>query len=391
MRIQTHVGRARAAFGALSVLAMAGCRDSTPAQTTEKAAPAGLPTVEVVKVVEQPLNVTLSLPGELTPFQTVALYSRVTGFVKTIAVDRGSRVRAGEQLAVLEAPELVAQKAEAQSKLQSAEAQLGAVRSKAEATASTYEKLKAASATPGVVAGNDVVLAQKAVEGDQGQIAAAQQNVEAARQALKSVSDMEGYLRISAPFSGVVTERNVHPGALVGPTGGPGAATPIVRIVESHRLRLVIPVPEAYTAGMTNRTSLTFAVAAYPGQTFTGTISRISQSVDVATRTMAVELDVNNADGRLAPGTFCQVTWPVRRTAPSLLVPNASVASTTGRTFVIRVRGGRTEWVDVKTGLASGPLIEVFGDLKPGDEIAARGTDELRAGASVQVKRAKPA
>ena len=82
--------------------------------------------------------------------------------------------------------------------------------------------MKAASATPGVVAGNDVVLAQKAVEADQGQIAAAQQNVEAARQALKSVSDMEAYLRITAPFAGVVTERNVHPGALVGPTGGPG-------------------------------------------------------------------------------------------------------------------------------------------------------------------------
>ena len=78
---------------------------------------------------------------------------------------------------------------------------------------------------------------------------------------------MEGYLRITAPFNGVVTERNVHPGALVGPTGGPGTATPIVRIVESNRLRLVIPVPEAYTAGVTNGTSLTFSVAAYPGQT----------------------------------------------------------------------------------------------------------------------------
>jgi membrane fusion protein, multidrug efflux system len=391
MRMQTLCWRARAAVGALTLLALTGCRGNTTAQTTDKAAPAGPQTVEVVKVVEQPLNVTLSLPGELTPYQTVALYSRVTGFVKTISVDRGSRVRAGQQLAALEAPELVAQKSEAQSKLQGAEAQLSAIRAKADASVSTYEKLKAASATPGVVAGNDVVLAQKAVEADKSQIAAAEQNVEAARQALKSVSDMEGYLRITAPFSGVVTERNVHPGALVGPTGGPGTATPIVRIVESNRLRLVIPVPEAYTAGVTNGTSLTFTVAAYPGQTFTGTVSRISQSVDVATRTMAVELDVKNPDGRLAPGTFCQVKWPVRRTMPSLLVPNGSVASTTGRTFVIRVRSGRTEWVDVKTGLTSGPLVEVFGDLMPGDEIAARGTDELKAGASVQVKQTKPA
>jgi membrane fusion protein (multidrug efflux system) len=391
MRTQRHFVRVRAAVGMLSLLAMAGCRGNAPRQATENAAPAGPPTVEVVKVVEQPLNVTLSLPGELTPYQTVALYSRVTGFVKSITVDRGSRVRAGQQLATLEAPELAAQRSEAQSKLQSAEAQLASIRAKADASASTYERLKAASATPGVVAGNDVVLAQKAVEADQSQIAAAVQNVEALRQALKSVSDIEGYLLVTAPFSGVVTERNVHPGALVGPTGGPGTALPIVRIVESNRLRLVIPVPEAYTAGVTNGTSLTFTVAAYPGQMFTGSVSRIAQAVDVATRTMAVELDVNNSDGRLAPGTFTQVKWPVRRPAPSLVVPTGSVASTTGRTFVIRVRDGRTEWVDVTTGLTSGPLVEVFGDLKPGDEIAARGTDELKAGASVQVRQAKSA
>ena len=391
MKRHTPIGAARAALCVLPWLALSACRGNAPVQTRETIAPAGPLTIDVVKVLEQPLNVTLSLPGELAPYQAVALYSRVTGFVKTIAVDRGSRVHPGQQLAVLEAPELVAQKSEAQSKLQSAEAQLAAIRSKADANVSTYESLKAASATPGVVAGNDVLVAQKAIEADRGQLAAAQQNIEAARQALKSMSDMEGYLRITAPFGGVVTERNVHPGALVGPTGGPGAAAPIVRIVDSNRLRLVIPVPEAYTAGVTNGTSLTFNVAAYPGQTFAGTVSRISQSVDVATRTMAVELDVNNGDGRLAPGTFCQVRWPVRRTAPSLLVPSGSVANTTGRTFVIRVRGGLTEWVDVKTGLAAGPLVEVFGDLKAGDEIAARGTDEVRAGAQVQTKPKKPA
>jgi len=389
--MQRHVLRVTAASSVLSLLAMAACHGNAPAPANDKAAPAQPPTIEVVKVLAQPLRVTLSLPGELTPYQTVALYSRVTGFVKSIAVDRGSHVRAGQQLATIEAPELVAQRSEAQSKLQSAEAQLAAIRSKADASASTYEKLKAASATPGVVAGNDVVLAQKTAEADQSQIASAAQNVAAARDALESVSDMEAYLRITAPFSGVVTERNVHPGALVGPTGGPGTAVAIVRIVESNRLRLVIPVPEAYTGGVTTGTSVTFTVAAYPGQVFTGIVSRISQAVDVATRTMAVELDVNNADGRLAPGTFTQVKWPVHRTAPSLLVPAESVASTTGRTFVIRVRDGRTEWVDVTTGLTSGTLVEVFGDLKPGDEIAVRGTDELKAGASVHAKYAKPA
>ena len=106
---------------------------------------------------------------------------------------------------------------------------------------------------------------------------------------------------------------------------------------------------------------------------------------------MAVELDVDNADGRLAPGTFCQVRWPVRRSVPSLFVPSRSVASTTDRTFVVRIRNGKTEWIDVKKGLTSGPLVEVFGDLRPGDEIAGRGTDEMRPGTEVRARETKPA
>jgi membrane fusion protein (multidrug efflux system) len=355
-----------------------------------KAAETGPPTIEVVRVVEQPLHVTVSMPAELNAYQTVAIYPRVTGFVKSIRVDRGSRVRAGDVLAVIEAPELAAQRAESQSKVQAGEAQLAAVRSKADADASTYDRLKAASATPGVVAGNDLVLAEKAVETDRSQIAAAQQNLEAARQALQSVSDMEGYLTIVAPFGGVITERNVHPGALVGPSTGGGAA-PMVRLVENDRLRLVVPVPEAYTAGVTHGTAVPFSVAAYPSETFSGTIARIADAVDVSTRTMAVELDVINKDGKLTPGAFCQVRWPVGRTGASLLVPAGSVGTTTGRSFVIRIRSGRTEWVDVKTGITSGPLVEVFGDLRAGDEIAARGTDEVRAGAEVRTRPVKPA
>ena len=329
------------------------------------------------------------MPGQLDPYETVAVYPKVTGFVKSIRVDRGSRVRTGELMAQLEAPELIAQRAEAQSKLHAAEAQLSVVRVKADADASTFERLKAASATPGVVAGNDVVLAQKAVEADQSQIAAAQQTTEAARQALRSITQLEGYLRVTSPFDGVVTERNVHPGTLVGPNSGPAATTPMVRVVQNDRLRLVVPVPEAYTAGVTPGGALSFTVPAYPGQTFSGTVARIAHAVDVKTRTMAVELDVINTDGRLAPGTFCQVKWPVHRPTPSLFVPSGSVGSTTDRTFVVRVRNGKTEWVDVRTGLASGALMEIFGDLQPGDEVAARGTDEIRPGTDVRVSEVK--
>jgi membrane fusion protein (multidrug efflux system) len=156
-------------------------------------------------------------------------------------------------------------------------------------------------------------------------------------------------------------------------------------------LRLVVPVPQAYLAGVTIGTAVAFTVSAYPGQRFAGTVARLAHAVDVKTRTMAVELDVSNTDGRLATGTFCQVEWPVRRPGPSLFVPSGSVLSTTDRTFVVRIRNGRTEWINVSTGLASGSLVEVFGDLRSGDTIAARGTDEIRPGTEVRIKELKPA
>ena len=387
MRTQRSLARVRA-FGTtwgLLFLGVAACNRSgpPPAENQVQAAPL---TIDVVRVVRQPVDVTLSMPGQLDPYQSVAIYPRVTGFVNTIRVDRGSRVSAGELIAQLEAPELIAQRAEAQSKLQGAEAQLAVARSKADANASTYEKLKAAAATPGVVAGNDLVLAQKAVEADQSQIAAAQQTVEAARQSLQSVTQIEAYLRVTAPFAGVITERNVHPGALVGPNSGAGATTPMVRLVQNDRLRLVVPIPEAYVAGVRNGATIAFTVPAYPGRTFTGRIARIAHDVDVKTRTMAVELDVTNRDGALVAGTFCQVQWPIHRPDPSLFVPSGSVTSTTDRTFVVRIRNGKIEWIDVRTGLTAGPLTEVFGDLRPGDTVATRGTDEIRPGTEVRVK-----
>ena len=383
--------RSTAVFAALlAATAAAGACGRNDAMPAAQAAP-GPTTVEVAEVVARPLDVTLDLPGELNPYQSVAVFPKVTGFVKTLRVDRGSHVRAGEILAELEAPELVAQRAEAQSKLQAAEAQLAATQAKAGASASTYDKLKAASATAGVVAGNDVVIAEKAVDSDRNQVAAVKQTVEAARQALSSITQVEKYLSVVAPFDGVVTERNVHPGALVGPASGPEAAVPLLRVVDNRRLRLVVPVPEAYIAGVREGTSISFSVAEYPGQSQSGKVARLAEAVDPKTRTMPVELDVDNADHRLAPGTFCQVRWPVKRSAVSLLVPSRSVASTTGRTFVVRITNGRTEWVDVKTGLTVGSQIEVFGALQPGDNVAVRGTDELRAGTEVKTVQTKSA
>jgi RND family efflux transporter MFP subunit len=223
----------------------------------------------------------------------------------------------------------------------------------------------------------------------QAQLKALEENERALGEAARSSQNIEAYLRVTAPFDGVITERNVHPGSLAG-TGGQSAA-PMLRLQQVSRLRLVVAVPESEVTGVVSGTNVNFTVPAMPGEQFTGAVRRISRSLDAKTRTMPVELDVNNTSGKLAPGMFPEVSWPSRRLRPSLFVPPAAVATTTERTFVIRVREGQVEWVDVKRGVAmnqpGGDLVEVFGDLAPGDQIAARGTDELRPGLRVAVKR----
>ena len=348
------------------------------------------PTVEVTKVVSKKLAIAVRLPGELQAYEVVAVFPKVTGFVDSISVDRGSVVKAGQLMARLVAPEIAAQRAEAQSKLQGAEAQRAESEAKLASDDNTYQRLKAASATPGVVAQNDLEVAQRAVDGDRARLASARESVEAAKAALKSVSEIEGYLQVRAPFDGVVTERNVHPGALVGPASGSGTNVPLLRVEETARLRLVVPVPEKYVAGMTEGANVEFTVPAFPNQPFSGKIARIAHSVDTKTRTMPVELDVTNPGRRLASGMFPEVLWPVRRSAATLFVPISAVARTTEATFVVRVRNGNAEWVNVQTGEVDGKLIEVFGDLRDGEDVAARGTDELRPGTHVAMKQSSP-
>ena len=348
------------------------------------------PEVQVTRVVSQQLKTTVHLPGQLAPYEVVDVYPKVTGFVKWIKVDRGSHVKGGEQMALLEAPELLAQRAEAESKFQSAESQLAAGEAKLAADRATFQRLGNAAKTPGVVAQNDLEVAEKTAQADQANVESLAKSAKAAQEALRAVSQLEAYLNITAPFDGQVTTRNVHPGALVGPASGTGAMTPIVQIQTLTRHRLVVPVPEYDASGVPAGTQVSFTVPSFPGKTFTAPITRISGAVDIKTRTMPVELDVRDPKAQLEPGTYCDVAWPVRRAYATLFVPASAVANDLERTFVIRIRNNQAEWVDVKTGAASGSLVEVFGNLQAGDEVAQRATDELRAGSAVTPQLVRP-
>ena len=369
-------------FLALS-LSVFGCNGS-PKAAAGKQAETDAQTVEVVPVASKKLATVFTLPAQLIPFETVDIYPRVTGFMDMIRVDRGSRVRKGELIIRLSAPELVAQRAQAESALRAAESQLTSAQAKLTSDKGTYLHMASAAKTPGVVAENDVMVASQTVSADQGQVQSAESNVAAARNALRSVAQLESYLNIYAPFDGIVTTRNLHPGALVGPASGPSGTMPIVQIVDTGHLRLVVPVPEAYVGEMQVGQQVAFTVPAHPGETFHAPIARISHDVELNTRTMPVELDVHSTDGRLSPGSFSSVQWPVHRAAPTMFVPVSAVTNDQQRTFVERVRNGKAEWVDVVTGLGVSGNIEVFGDLKPGDEVIRNATDAIRPGQQVK-------
>ena len=232
-------------MAAIGLTACSGAGQKPQAQATQGATPAQTPTVIITTVEMRELNRQVRLPGELQAYQDTALYAKVPGFVEDINVDRGSVVRQGQLLARLRAPELDTQRSEAEAKVRAAQSQrvealsrvsgIRAQRLEAEAKLaadeSTYQRMKAASATPGVVAGNDLEIAQRAVEAGrariqlwnenekaaQAQVKAIEENERALSEAARSSQNIGEYLRITAPFDGVITERNVHQGSLASP------------------------------------------------------------------------------------------------------------------------------------------------------------------------------
>lgn len=337
-------------------------------------------TSKLVAVVSKPVSRTVDLPGELQPFLEVSVHAKVPGFVERVLVDRGSAVRTGDLLVELSAPEMLARIAEAESKVQAAASDRAEAEAQLASAQASYDRLKKASETPGAIAGLELIQAEKQVDAARAVVQSREQAGRVAQAAVQSQKDLLQYLKITAPFDGMVTERLVHPGALA----GTGANDTLLVIQQVSRLRLVVPVPEESLGAMERGASVTFHVPASPERVYSGRVARVAHSLDTKSRTMPVELDVTNRDGSLAPGMYPSVKWPVRSGKPALYVPKTAVVTTTERVFVIRSRDGKAEWVDVKKGAAEGDLIEVVGALHAGDMVVRRGTDEIRPGAAIR-------
>ena len=341
--------------------------------------------VETVPVRSAQPERTVHLTGELLPFESVELFARANGYVERVLVDRGSPVRKGQLLVELSAPELQAQLAEAESRVDVVESQRAEAEARLASAQSVYDRLRKASDTAGAIAGNELIIAEKSVAAAKAVAASLESSKRGTQASVNAMRQSLSYLKVTAPFDGSVTERRVHPGALVGP--GQGSATGgMLRIDQTSRLRLVVAVPEAQAGSIVRGTTASFTVPAYPSEPFTGTVARIPRSLDPKTRTLPVELDVRNSRGKLAAGMYPDVAWPVRRRGTSLLVPATAIAATTERTFVIRISGQRAEWVNVRKGATTGDSVEVFGELRAGDVILRRASDEIRNGSILKTR-----
>jgi membrane fusion protein, multidrug efflux system len=335
--------------------------------------------LEMVSVESRAANRTVPLPAELEPYLQAEIEARVPGYIERVLVDRGSDVKRGQLLVVLSAPELVAETAAAQSALHEAEAEESQAEAQVAAVQSTYDRLQEAAKTPGAVAGNELIQEEKQLDAAKSVVLTRKSAVGAAQERVAAARATESYLRVTAPFDGKITDRYVHPGVMV-PAGGHVA---LLKLQQISHLRLTVPVPETYVGHIVRGVSVSFHIAAQPGKNYSAKISRIASALDPQNRTMMVELDAYNKDGTLAPGMYPTVDWPVSSAQPLLLVPPTSVVTTTERTFVITSLNGKAHWTNVRKGPAFGDQVAIRGEIKPGEKVVKRASDEIREGTPI--------
>jgi len=189
------------------------------------------------------------------------------------------------------------------------------------------------------------------------------------------------YLKVTAPFSETITERNVHPGALVSAEAKDGK--PMLHLGQMDHLRLQVDIPEGIAGGIGNKDTIQFYLSAYPGRMFTGNVTRRSGLVNSQFRAERMEMDVYNKDGKLAPGMYADVLFNSNGNPEAFTVPRSAVITSQERKYVITVREGKTHRVDVTTGNESTDKVEISGTLQAGETILARANDEVPEGAVV--------
>ena len=356
---------------ALCISAILGCGASEKKEKEEKEIPAAeeTPATGAFLLQKGKLSSSIQMPGELIPFQQVDLYAKVNGFVKKLYADVGTEVKAGQLLAVMEAPELSSQLAGADSRLKAQEAIYTA--SKA-----NYDRLLETSKTPGTISPNDIDQANARKNADYAQW-------QSAKSAYKEISETKNYLEIRAPFSGVISTKNVSTGAIAGPAGK-GSDLPLFVLQDQRKLRLAVLVPESATAYINNKTTISFTVKGLPNEKFSATVKRAAGSLDTKLRSERIEMDIINNDKKLLPGMIAEVNIPTSARDSGFIVPKTAIVNSTEKIFVIKISNGKAQWIDVKTGREADGRVEVYGPFAIGDTLVTAASEERRNGSEVK-------
>ena len=329
------------------------------------------PVAKVYKTMQlQPRQISgdVQLPGVMQPFEIVMVYPKIGGFVKTVLVDRGSEVKKGQVLITLEAPEIEQQVAAA--KLKYTQAQATYLTSK-----DRYRRLLETSKTPGTISPFDLEAAASKMQGDSATAQGEYANY-------KAQETIKGYLVVTAPFDGVITERNVHPGALAGPSAQ--NTKPMLILQQLSKLRLVVNIPEQYAAQVKDGDKVHYKTNALPGKDFTGEVSRSSQSLNNNFRSETIEIDVQNSNNQFKPGMYSEVLLPTSGNVNAFVVPKSAVVTTTEKKYVICVENNSAKWVDISEGNESKDSTEVFGNLHNGDEVIVNANYQLKDGTAIK-------
>ena len=361
------------------------------------------PYVAVAPVKRETIATSLSIAGQFIPYQNVELHAKVAGYIRNIYVDIGDRVHTGQVLAVLEIPELVAEVDEAKAAVHHAEEEIqrahsDVARAQADNVAlhSNAERLvNTDKVRPGLIAQQELDDAtskdrasQAQVEAAKSALAAAQQQLEVARANQQHYSALFDYARITAPYDGVVTWRFSDTGSLVQAGTSNTSGLPVVTIAQINVLRLRIPVPESLASKVRIGDSADVNVQA-TGEHFTGKVARFTDSLDMSTRTMQVEIDVPNPTYHLQPGMYANVTLSANSRPNALTVPIQAIQrSETKKTTVLIVDPhNRVQSREVQVGVESSNNVEILDGLTEGERVIVGNLGSYQPGELVKPKQ----
>jgi RND family efflux transporter MFP subunit len=332
-----------------------------------------VPVVRTLSPTREGAAEALELPGALQAYNDAPIYARVPGYVKSWSEDIGARVKAGQLLAVIDAPELDQQLAEAQANLATAQANLNL----ATITAKRFNDL----------AGDDAVSKQDADE-KSGALAAQTAGVKAAQANVQRLQALEGFKRILAPFDGVVTQRNTNIGALVNAGAGAAPASSLFNVADVHVLRVYVSVPQVYSAVIRAGMPAVLALPQFPGRAFAAKVVSDAGSVNAQTGALLVELEVANPDGALKPGDYVQARFQMPTQAGALRVPASSLIFRRNGLQVAVLDGDRARLKTVSIARDFGGQVELSSGLAASDKVIDNPPDSLADGDVVRVSGA---